>query len=220
VAIDGKPRRAFQCAIPWLLEGIWWVECEGGALGLDGGQKYPVFLQSHALHRLRERLAPSVIPEPAIHLGLMCSLAGPRVMPSEGDSYRIDFHFKDARVGYLVGRVVEGKLVITTFLFLTMEGTPEGRLLKEKLRLSRRDIEYEGLDRLETFLTPDVLADKELGKVLEDCGCGSLLALARDGFPHTAAGSRAEELRRFLGIAQGAGQKLYRRLCSPESRGA
>jgi hypothetical protein len=220
VEIDGQRRRAYQCAVPWLFEGIRWVECDGAALGLDGGQRYPVFLQAHALHRLRERLAVSVITELAVHHGLICSLAEPRVAGRQGDSYLLEFHVRGTRVGYLPARLVEGRLVITTFLFLTMAGTPEHGLLKEKLRLTRRDIEYEGLDRLETFLTADVLADQELVRVLEECGCGSLLALARDGFPHTAAGGHAEDLRRFLGIGEGGDQKLFKRLGAPPPRTA
>jgi hypothetical protein len=117
-----------------------------------------------------------------------------------------------------LARAVEDKIVVTTFLFLTMAGTQQHRLLREKLRLSRRDIEYEGLDRLETFLTPDVLADEDLVKVLEDAGCGSLLALARDGFPDTVVGCRAEELKRFLRITDGGGQNLSRRPRSPRPR--
>jgi hypothetical protein len=218
VEIDGKPRLAYQCAAPWRLEGIRWVDCDGAALGLEGGRQYPVFLQSHALRRLRERLASSLIPEVAVHLGLMCSVAELTVVERQGDRYLIAFHVRGTRVGYLPARLVQDRLVITSFLLLTMEGTPEGRRLREKLRLTRRDIEYGGLDRLETFLTPDVLGDRDLVRVLEECGCGSLLTLAREGFPHTAVVGHAEELKRFLGITDGRDQELSKRLCSPQPR--
>jgi hypothetical protein len=218
VEIDGKSRRAFQGAVPWQLEGIRWLECDGGPLGLDSGRMYPVFLQSHALHRLRERLASSRMTEVALQLGLMCSVAEPTLGEKQGDSYLIAYHLRGIRVGYLVAQVIEDRLIVTTFLFLTMEGTPEGRLLKRKLRLTLPDIKYGGLDRLETFLAPDVLADKDLVKVLEESGCGSLLALARDGFPHTAVEGHAEELKKFLRITDGEDQKLSRRRCSPRAR--
>jgi hypothetical protein len=215
VEIDGRGRPAFQCAVPWGFDGIRWMECGGAALGLDGGRPYPVFLQSHALLRLRERLGPDLEAEVALHLGLMCSLAELTVVERRGDTCLIAFQIHGLRVGYLVARVFQDKVVITTFLLLTMEGTPECRLLKRNLGLTRQDIEYEGLDRLETFLAPDVLADKDLVRVLEESGCGSLLALARDGFPQTAVAGRAEELKRFLRITGGADRKLSRRLCSP-----
>ncbi len=220
VEIDGKARPAFQAAVPWNLKGFRWLECDGAALGLEGGRSYPVFLQSHALCQLRERLAPSLIPEVALQIGLICSLDEPAVAEARGDGFLIAFQYGGVRVGYLTARLVGDKLVVTTFLLLTMEGTPEGRLLRQKLRLSRRDIEYERLDRLETFLSPDVLADKELVKVLEASRCGSLLALARDGFPHTAVGGHAEELKRFLCIGEGAGRKPAGMFTPPQPRTA
>ena len=64
------------------------------------------------------------------------------VVERQDEAYLIAYHLKDLRLGYLVARVVEGRVVITTFLFLTMEGTPEYRLLHEQLRLCRRDIEH------------------------------------------------------------------------------
>jgi len=215
VKIDGKVRPAFQCAIPCEANGITWMECDGAVFGLENGRQYPIFIQSHALRRLRERLAASVIAEVTLNLGLMCSLAEPTVVEREDGSYLIDYHLQGDRVGYLVARVAQDKIVITTFLFLTMKGTPECRLLKEKLRLTRRDIEYEGLDRLETFLTPDILADKDLVRVLEECGCGSLLALSRGGFPHKSVDGRAEELKRFLRIPDRGDKKLLKRFSSP-----
>jgi hypothetical protein len=92
VEIDGQVRPAFHYAIPWGLEGIRWMECGGAALGLDSGRQYPVFLQSHALRRLRERLAPGLETEATLHLELMCSLADPGLVERRGDSSLIGFH--------------------------------------------------------------------------------------------------------------------------------
>jgi hypothetical protein len=59
------------------------------------------------------------------------------------------------------------------------------------------------LDRLETYLSPDVLQDQQLVGLLEECGCGSLLELARHGFPYHPLTSRAAELRQFLRLKDG-----------------
>jgi hypothetical protein len=211
--VDGQVRPAYQCTVPWLLEGIRWMDCDGAVFGREPGRRYPILLQSHALRRLRERLAVSLITEVSLNMGLTYSLSEPSVVERQGDRYLLDFHFGGSRVGYLVARVIGDQVVIVTFLFLTMEGTPESRLLRQKLHLSRLDIKYEGLDRLETFLAPDILADEELVGVLEESGCGSLLKLARAGFPHTALDGRAEALRKFLQIT-GGNQKLAKRLSS------
>ena len=49
-----------------------------------------------------------------------------------------------------------------TFLFLTMQGTPEARCLRRKLGLSRADIEYFKLDNCFTLACSDLGEDPEL----------------------------------------------------------
>jgi len=218
VDIDGHVRRTFQCGLPLGLNGILWADGDGADFGLPGGSRYPMFIQPHALQRLRERLPLGALAEEFIQFGLLGSLTDPNVVERQDRGYLIEFALRGLRVGYLVAQVVQGKIVITTFLFLTMKGTPEHRLLSQKLGLSRRDIEYEGLDRIETFLSPDVRADSRLVELLEQCGCGSLLTLGREVFPNSPAGSRAEELRRFLRIKEGGDRTLFKRLSPPLSR--
>ena len=46
---------------------------------------------------------------------------------------------------------MEDSVLIHTFLFLTMDGTPEGTELWRQLRLSRGDKAYLGLDDIVTF---------------------------------------------------------------------
>jgi hypothetical protein len=64
-----------------------------------------------------------------------------------------------------------------------MQGTPEAELLYHKLRLGRRDIEYQKLDELATFLNTDLGGDPRLVELLTACGCGHLLNVGqlRDG---------------------------------------
>jgi hypothetical protein len=111
--------------------------------------------------------------------------------------------------------VAQETIVIITFLFLTMTGTPESRLLREKLRLHRPDIEYLSLDRLETFLSPDILRDEELVALLEESGCGSLLNLARSHFPYEVLKERAREIRQFLRLPDKPNQKQLKGFTKP-----
>ena len=62
-----------------------------------------------------------------------------------------------------------------TFLFLTMQGTPEARCLRQKLGLSRKDIEYFKLDNFFTLACSDLGEDPELRRTLGECGCDYLL---------------------------------------------
>jgi hypothetical protein len=210
---EHKERPVFQCGLPDWTDGIRWMEADGGPFGLEEGRRYPVCIQSHALRKLKERFPQDREVEVVVQHGLLESLDSPEVAERQGDSYLIAYHVHGIRLGYLVAWVAQGKIVIVTFLFLTMKGTPEHRLLREKLRLTRRDIEHLSLDRLETFLSPDVLQERQLVGVLQECGCGGLLGLAACDFPCRGGGDRAEELKRFLGITDGGGRKVFRQFC-------
>jgi hypothetical protein len=68
-------------------------------------------------------------------------------------------------------------VIVSTFLFLTMQGTPEARRLRRELGLTRTDIEHYKLDHLFTLALSDVGEDPELNTALARCGCGHLLGL-------------------------------------------
>lgn len=105
------------------------------------------------------------------------------------------------RFGYFPFTVSDDgeRVVLTTFLFLTMQGTPEYRLLGERLGLSRADIEYHRLDRAERFFQTDLCLDKDLAGRLGECGLGHLLEPAGDFDPLLLRGVAAE-LRKYLGL--------------------
>jgi hypothetical protein len=218
VQIDGAVRPLFQCGMAWASEGIKWLAASGTALGLEESRNLPVFVQSHAIRRVDERLPQQALGSAISHYFLCASLLELKVVGRQGDNYLIEFDILGHRVGYLVGRLAQDKLIITTFLFLTMEGTPEFKLLKEKHGLTRRDIEYAGLDRLETFMNPEVRTDPHLVEALEECGCGSLLAL-RSQMAQPGRSGVAEELKRFLRLSgQDAARRIPQYVVSPRRR--
>ena len=49
--------------------------------------------------------------------------------------------------------IIEGKIVIRTFLFVTNNGTPEGKKLAQITGLQKLDKKYLALDKLSTFMT-------------------------------------------------------------------
>jgi len=108
--------------------------------------------------------------------------------------------------------VVEDKIVLVTFLFLTMEGTPENHLLKRTLGVASHDIRFTRLDRLETYLTADVIADERLMGVLEKCGCGQLRNLERIRSNEATERGRAEEIKQYLGLGEADGSRRWDRL--------
>jgi hypothetical protein len=96
--------------------------------------------------------------------------------------------------------VVPSQIVTNTFLFLTMQGTPEANALYERLRLKRPDITQHELDSLQTYLLTDIQKDQELIKVFESCGCGHLLKMARPETEPEWVSGNARDLREYLGM--------------------
>jgi hypothetical protein len=89
-------------------------------------------------------------------------------------------------------------VLVTTFLLLTMQGTPESRRLRAALQLRRPDVEYTGLDDIRSFVNSDLAEDQELAEVFRACGCGDLLKLRTDQQVNRSP-VRAGTLRRYLG---------------------
>jgi hypothetical protein len=176
------------------IEWITWPSLRQDATGSQG--RYPVYAQSHAIQRLHERLPFD--PRHYVDELLWASLLEPVIVERQGEDCLIEYRMGNDRLGYLVARELDGKIVIRTFLFLTMQGTPEARLLHGRLRLRRPDIEHHRLDDLRTFMLTDIEADPELLRLFEECGCGHLLTLLREEFKGHRVQGIAAELRQYL----------------------
>jgi hypothetical protein len=197
--IDGLTRPVFRVARREP-EGIRRVEWDSMWLGLQGPRRsIPVYVQSHALAHLNERLEDIESEGDRQHL-LAGSLDEPVVTKREASGdFLVELRLPDAeRLGHLVVSVVGEVAVVRTFLFLTMEGTPECSKLRRMLRLSRADIEYLELNRLRTFAASDLKRDPMLRARFEACGLGQLFGLEPDE-PEEVAGVAAD-VRRYLGI--------------------
>lgn len=162
-------------------DGLSWVEWDPVDLGLpaDSG-RLPVYVQGHALRAIASRLNWLDGGDWLMHRHMCHSLADPRIARRDGPNYLVEFRLQDARVGYLVCRLVRGRVVVRTFLFLTMDGTPEGDALRRRLWLARDEKHYLGLDELHAFLATDLTSDARLAELFADCGCGDLFELGRE----------------------------------------
>jgi hypothetical protein len=108
-----------------------------------------------------------------------------------------------SRVGYFVADVVEGKLLLRTFLFITNEGTPEARKLAEISGLCKLDVKYWKIDKLSTFLKSDIVLKPEIKKIFMDAGCGGLFNLSLEG-PDIYSGKLhvADQMMKYLAIEE------------------
>jgi len=151
------------------------VKFKPSAIGLTSttDEALPVYIQRHALRRLDERLG---LQANNVHSHLFFSMFEQPVnfVLHKGRSL-IEFNMYEHKVGYLVTTLHEDKLVILTFLFLTNDGTPEGRRLGQLTGLEKHDKKYLGIDKLSTFTAYKIHEDEELSALFHEAGCGSLL---------------------------------------------
>jgi hypothetical protein len=211
--IDGEPRPVYRVGWGGEIRGFGWASWTGEHWGQfrppTTQTEWPVYAQSHALRQLRKRInLPQVVPY--LDSWLSGSLRKPRIVQEcGGGDLLVEMAIHNRRVGYLVVTPMKdpesgsGIVVVRTFKFLTMEHTPEAKLLKRKLQIERRDVEWLKLDDLRTFTRTDLKNDPVLRPLMEECGCGHLFELAEweeDAFAPQPK-PLAEEMKRYLRMA-------------------
>jgi len=177
--IDNHPRPVFRLGILNYNNQQFWSRVNRSLLEnvpFDAGETVPVYLQSHAMERLKERLDMFDIGD--LHFHTIYSFIEPKIIRSNG-YYLIEYEILNCKLGYWVARFIEGDLVILTFLFLTNHSTPEGAKLEKLSGLSKIDIQYWNIDRISTFYQSDLKDNAEIRKLFNDAGCESLFHLQK-----------------------------------------
>jgi hypothetical protein len=136
-----------------------------------------VYIQSHAIRRMYERV--DMVGVTSMHLDFFFSLL---LAPPIIENGYLLFPFKVGLhvIGYFKGDIISGRILLRTFLFMTNDGTPESRRLKELAGLSKIDIKYLKIDTLRNFVYSDIQHNAPLRKLFEDSGCGDLFCLKFD----------------------------------------
>lgn len=170
---------------------------ELGFEGMDDSVAMPLYAQQHALNRFKERTSfPSGYMQ-AILTDLFTK-GMPRFLYYEGRSL-LECYIGKHKVGYFVITPHDGKWVVRTFLFLTNDGTPEGRKLADLTDWQRMDKNYLMVDKMDAFLAYDISGDAGLRRLFVKAGCGSLLRFA-------------DELAPLAGITPESADYIYRYL--------
>ncbi len=200
--LDSHTCSAYPCTRNLDIDGLSQICWNLEKLGIDGPKReLPLFVAKHALLRLHERV-PMRGAIPLLHNMLIDCLEYPVITPRASGEILVDADFGFGRVGYFVARVYPRFVLIKTFLFLTMQGTPEAEQLRQKLGLFRVDIERYKLDDFYTLTTSDIVRDPLLRRALSECGCGHLISLlgARD---RTAwIESHGNQLKKMIGLRE------------------
>jgi len=198
--IDQVNRPAYHIAVPFREEGIVWFQIPAHYFQKSTvlkGLKLDVYIQSHALIRLKERL--DCVDEPILHTNVLTAFLNLDRLIETNGRYLLEYQINSEKVGYLILEPIEGIVLIRTFLFLTNNGTPEGKYLLSHNGLQKEDKKYWSIDKLSTFLTSGIRENDKLKEIFINAGCDSLFRLNPDSFEiEKNMKSQAEGLEKYL----------------------
>lgn len=175
--LSDNVRPAFRIGWTFKANAFEWIYLLPSKLGIKSlpeDQQIPVYIQSHAIQRIFERLdcIHRYILISSIYLSLRKG-----VCIKERGKFIIEFVILNVKVGYLSAVMTEGRLVIRTFLFLTFNGTPEGKRLEDFIGLKALDTKYLKMDKLSSFMTGKLKENEELRSIFERADCLHLVEL-------------------------------------------
>ena len=137
-----------------------------------------VYIQSHAINRLLERI--DCVEPGFLEFFIYNSLINPEIYHDKDGNILIAYYYYDVKIGYLLADIQKGLVVIRTFLFLTNNGTPEGEKLNGITGLNKLDHKYLNIDKLSSFMTSDIRSNQKVKDVFIEAGCGNLFELDKD----------------------------------------
>ena len=209
--LNGAVRPVYRLGHP-LGRCITWLKIDARTMKMQsfGSKKeWDIYIQSHALQRLNERLDNQ--DRYLIYIDLLLSLIIPKVSV-KGDGQRlIEYRIKgDYKIGYLVAEVVNDVVVIRTFLMLTHYNTPEGERLRAILNSTKTDTTYWALDRLSTFSASDMDENETLKQKFIEAGCETLFNIdfSREGISLKSI-EQAETMVKYFGLDEGTRERRH-----------
>ena len=178
VVIDGSSRPVFRVGWTNPFTGPDWISIKPSLLGSNSPfSQIPlkVYAQAHAINRLMERVDCFWMGITQYHL--YCSLLNPKIAYDNNHNLLIEYSFFGTKAGYFRADIVEGVILLRTFLFVTNNGTPEGQLLEKNTGLKKLDKKYLTIDKLSTFMNSDLDKNIEVQNLFKESNCKCLIDL-------------------------------------------
>ena len=172
VNVEGNFRPAIRVGWAFAFSGAAWVDIKPSALGFKNTfAEIPlkVYMQQHALNRLMERI--DCFWAGIVQFNLYCSLSEPKIAYDCNKNLLIEYRVFGTKAGYFRADIVDGIILLRTFLFVTNNSTPEGRLLEKNTGLQKMDKMYLSIDKLSTFMNSDLDKNDEVQRLLKNSAC-------------------------------------------------
>lgn len=170
VEINGTKRIVYQICSQSVNDEPEWAGISAAKLSslYKGDEEVlPVCIQNHALLRYISRISPLGEDVGQYYIAISIRKKEPLI-------YRRNVLFpicyNDFKLGYFVGKPVGDKLVISTFLFVTQHGTPEGDKLEKLSGLSKEEITYWNIAKLEVFASGTMNPEQGIFTLFKECG--------------------------------------------------
>lgn len=178
ISIDGKRRPVVQFGWPIANGGIWYFKIQSAEIkAIYKGEKkeLEVYIQSHAVKRFEERTKPLSLL--ACRLFMAKLFQNFHVAQIKDEKIFLALYYGHVRIGYFVADIIDEKVIIKTFLFITHQSTPEGRLLEKLSGLGKTDISYWRFDSVSSFLSNPPEDDSLIKKIMQEAGIHQLFDL-------------------------------------------
>jgi len=201
VSINGDKRPAYKLGwfLPYPAPYCQPATIKSEQLGLQPGFSLDVYVQAHALDRLIERMDGLVVGY--LHYAIFDSFQNVKVCKNKKGDLLFEYHAFGIKTGYFKGDVIEGKLILRTFLFLTNNGTPEGERLHQNTGLMKEDKIYLTIDKCSTFVNSDIASNPRVKEIFIQAGCEDLFKLDKNIYlSHAGTKERtiADQIARYL----------------------
>ncbi len=177
ISIDGNNRPVFRLGwlLPQAISHLDFITVKSEDLNLPAGNLFDVYLQSHALKRLAERI--DGVTTGFLHFSIFDSFKNLKICKNKNGDLLFEFALLNKKVGYFKGDIINGKIILRTFLFLTNNGTPEGEKLHKNTGIMKEDKKYLIIDKFSAFIDSDISASKHVKDIFINAGCESLFEI-------------------------------------------
>ena len=178
ISIDGKRRPIVQFGWPIANDGIWNLKIKSDEIKdiYKGDKKeLEVYIQSHAIKRFEERTKPLSLLYCRLFMAKL--FRNYEVAQIKGGKIFLPLYYSHVKIGYFIADIIDEKVIIKTFLFVTHHSTPEGEALGKLTGFGKLDISYWHFDSVTSFLTNPPAEGSMIKKMMHEAGIDKLFEL-------------------------------------------
>ena len=178
ISVDGKRRPIVQFGWPIANDGIWNLKIKSDKIKdiYKGDKKeLEVYIQSHAIKRFEERTKPLSLLYCRLFMAKL--FRNYEVAQIKGGKIFLPLYYSHVKIGYFIADIIDEKVIIKTFLFVTHHSTPEGEALGKLTGFGKLDISYWHFDSVTSFLTNPPEEGSMIKKMMHEAGIDKLFEL-------------------------------------------